>query len=287
MGSVKLGNPINTNKWLEENKPSFVPPVCNKLMYGKGQLKIMYVGGPNTRSDFHIEEGEEFFYMVKGNMCLKVMEQGKPKDVIIKEGEVFLLPCHIPHSPQRLENTVGLVIEREREEGEQDCLRYYCEDNKTILFEKWFHCADLGKDLVPIVKSFFSSEQHKTGKPIPGTITDNPPFKLDTTTKLADPFSLQKWVEENKEEIKEKGLKVIFESNQTKVRVHGPGEYATDGESETWLWQINGNTNFTCNGADTTFVESDVILIPSGTKYSCVIQPNGLMISVVMDPKMK
>jgi hypothetical protein len=27
--------------------------------YGEGQLKVMYVGGPNTRKDFHIEEGEE------------------------------------------------------------------------------------------------------------------------------------------------------------------------------------------------------------------------------------
>lgn len=35
-------------------------------------------------------------------------------------------------------------------------LRYYCEDNTTVLFEKWFHCADLGKDLVPIVKSYVS-----------------------------------------------------------------------------------------------------------------------------------
>ncbi len=25
-----------------------------------------------------------------------------------------------------------------------------------------------------------------------GTITESPPFQLDTTTKLADPFSLQK-----------------------------------------------------------------------------------------------
>jgi hypothetical protein len=29
---IKLGNPINTSKWLDENKASFVPPVCNKLM---------------------------------------------------------------------------------------------------------------------------------------------------------------------------------------------------------------------------------------------------------------
>lgn len=69
-------------------------------MFGKGQLKIMIVGGPNTREDYHIEEGEEFFYQIKGNMVLNIMEKGVPRAVEIKEGEVFMLPARIPHSPQ-------------------------------------------------------------------------------------------------------------------------------------------------------------------------------------------
>ncbi|CAG2180001.1 unnamed protein product [Oppiella nova] len=72
------------------------------------QLKVFFVGGPNQRKDYHIEEGEELFYMIKGDMCLKVIEKGKPKDVIIKEGQVFLLAAKIPHSPQRFTNTIGL-----------------------------------------------------------------------------------------------------------------------------------------------------------------------------------
>lgn len=105
----QLGDPLNMLKWIDENKTSFLPPVCNKLMYGAGQLKVMFVGGPNVRKDYHIDEGEEFFYMVKGDMNLRIIEKGKPKDVIIKEGEVFVLPSRIQHSPQRKENTVGLV----------------------------------------------------------------------------------------------------------------------------------------------------------------------------------
>ena len=54
-----------------------------------------------------MEEGEEFFYMRKGDMTLKIVEGGIPKDVHIKEGQVFLLPAKMPHSPQRQENTVG------------------------------------------------------------------------------------------------------------------------------------------------------------------------------------
>lgn len=48
----------NIPQWLEENERFLEPPVMNKLMYGAGQLKVMYVGGPNIRSDYHLEEGE-------------------------------------------------------------------------------------------------------------------------------------------------------------------------------------------------------------------------------------
>lgn len=283
----ELNSAINSSKWVEENKASFLPPICNKLMYGAGQLKIMYVGGPNSRKDYHIEEGEEFFFMVKGDMCLKVMENGKPRDIYIKEGEVFLLPCRIPHSPQRLSDTLGLVIERERQEGEQDCLRYYCDDGVTILFEKWFHCTNLGKDLVPIVQEYFASVQYRTGKPVPGSITTDPPFDVDMTTKMRDPFPLKKWIEENFEEIKVNGSKTLFESQQTKIKVYGPGENASDGNSETWLWQIDGKANLDCSGVKHTLTKSDVILIPSETKYSCKRESDSFTISVTMDPQVK
>ena len=58
----------NVNDWLKENESSFAPPVCNKLMHKK-QLTVMYVGGPNQREDFHIEEGSEFFFQMKVRGC--------------------------------------------------------------------------------------------------------------------------------------------------------------------------------------------------------------------------
>ena len=114
---------LNVEKWIAENEKFFLPPVCNKMMHNT-QLKVFYVGGPNQRKDYHLEEGEELFYMRRGDMCLKILQNGKFKDVHIKEGQVFLLPGRIPHSPQRNENTVGLVIERERLKIETDGLRY-------------------------------------------------------------------------------------------------------------------------------------------------------------------
>ena len=58
--------------------------------HGAGQLKVFYVGGPNIRKDFHLEEGEELFYQVDGDMNLITLTQGGFKDVKIKEGEVNL-----------------------------------------------------------------------------------------------------------------------------------------------------------------------------------------------------
>ncbi|MGH0189674.1 UNVERIFIED_CONTAM: hypothetical protein FKN15_036003 [Acipenser sinensis] len=79
---------VNVDKWIEENEASFLPPVCNKLMHFS-QLNVMFVGGPNMRKDYHIEEGEELFYQLRGDMCLKVIENNTQKDVLIREGELF------------------------------------------------------------------------------------------------------------------------------------------------------------------------------------------------------
>lgn len=49
--------PISISKWLEDNNESFKPPVMNKLMHDS-ELQVMFVGGPNIRDDYHLEEGE-------------------------------------------------------------------------------------------------------------------------------------------------------------------------------------------------------------------------------------
>ena len=114
------------DSWIRENEASFAPPVMNKLLH-RDQLSIMFVGGPNQREDFHLEEGSEFFYQLRGNMELPTVQAGQRTLVTIREGEVYLLPSRIPHSPQRPERgSIGLVVERQRYEDEPpDGLRFY------------------------------------------------------------------------------------------------------------------------------------------------------------------
>ncbi|XP_019062654.1 3-hydroxyanthranilate 3,4-dioxygenase isoform X2 [Fukomys damarensis] len=190
---------VRVKTWVEENRASFQPPVCNKLMHQE-QLKIMFVGGPNTRKDYHIEEGEEVFYQLEGDMVLRILEQRKHRDVIIRQGEIFLLPARVPHSPQRFANTMGLVIERRRLETELDGLRYFVGDTVDVLYEKWFYCKDLGTQLAPIIQEFFCSEQYRTGKPIPDQLPKEPPFPLSTRSVM-EPMSLKAWLDSHRREL--------------------------------------------------------------------------------------
>ena len=108
---------IDLKRWIEENRQWLKPPVGNRLVFEDAEFIVMVVGGPNARKDYHVDEGEEFFYQVEGDIVLKVIEDGKPRDIPIRQGEIFLLPPRVPHSPQRPANTTGLVIERKARRG--------------------------------------------------------------------------------------------------------------------------------------------------------------------------
>jgi 3-hydroxyanthranilate 3,4-dioxygenase len=142
---MALSSPFNFKKWIDENRHLLKPPVGNQQVYkGNDDFIVMVVGGPNARKDYHYEEGEEFFYQLEGDIVLKVIEDGEPKDISIKEGEIFLLPPRVPHSPQRPANTVGLVIERYRRPGEKDGFLWFCENCNHKLHEEYVelyrHC---------------------------------------------------------------------------------------------------------------------------------------------------
>lgn len=156
--------PINLRAWIEEHRALLKPPVGNKMIWQDSEFMVMAVGGPNQRKDFHVEEGEEFFYQVEGDIVLRIIEDGKLVEIPIREGEMFLLPPRIPHSPQRPANTIGLVIERRRAEAEEDHLRWFCEKCGEMLYDSNFQLVDLGKQLKPIIEQFYSDEKLRTCK---------------------------------------------------------------------------------------------------------------------------
>ncbi len=156
--------PLNLKSWIDENRHLLKPPVGNKMVWKDTEILVMLVGGPNRRTDYHIDAGEEFFYQIEGDITLRVMEEGKPRDIPIREGEILLLPPLVPHSPQRPENTIGMVIERVRKPEELDILRWYCEDCGTILHDASLQLLDLGTQLKPIIENFYGDEALRTCK---------------------------------------------------------------------------------------------------------------------------
>lgn len=171
---MAVARPFNLNQWIEDNRHLLKPPVGNQqLCKQSGDYIVMIVGGPNSRKDFHYNEGEELFYQLQGDVMVRIHEDGKIVDIPIKEGEMFLLPGNVPHSPQRGENTVGLVIERVRAGKEMDGFIWYCENCHEKLYEEYFELTDIVSQLPPLMQRFYSDEQKRTCKKC-GTVMEPP-----------------------------------------------------------------------------------------------------------------
>lgn len=155
--------PINFKNWIDENRHLLKPPVGNQCVYSQaGDFIIMVVGGPNSRKDFHYNESEEFFYQIEGDITLRIMEDGKIRDIPILEGEIFLLPPKVPHSPQRPANTVGLVIEKVRDENDTDGCIWFCENCGTKIHDEYFHLTDIVTQLPPVMNRFYDSVENRS-----------------------------------------------------------------------------------------------------------------------------
>lgn len=163
MSIPKFLPPFNLQKWIDDHRDLLKPPVGNKNLYVESEdYIVMIVGGPNARKDFHFNESEELFYQIEGDAQVNVQIQGKVEEIIIREGEMFLLPANIPHSPIRKANTVGLVIERKRTPDMSDGLFWYCEKCNHPLKSYRFYLEDIEKDFIPRFREFYTSEEMRT-----------------------------------------------------------------------------------------------------------------------------
>jgi len=156
--------PFNFPAWIKDNQHLLKPPVSNKQLFdNKSDMIVMIVGGPNTRVDFHDDPVEEFFYQLKGDMILKIADGGEIYDVPIREGDVFMLPPHTRHSPQRpQEGSIGLVVEAPRIPGMVDGFEWFCFDCGNLLHRVEVELQDIVKDLPPLYEIFYDSEEFRT-----------------------------------------------------------------------------------------------------------------------------
>ncbi|AQZ17156.1 BNA1 (YJR025C) [Zygosaccharomyces parabailii] len=158
--------PINLDKWLQENEKLLQPPVNNFCLH-RGGFTIMIVGGPNERTDYHVNPTPEYFLQKKGSMTLRVVDESlkgdaRFKDIPINEGDSYLLPANVPHSPVRYANSVGIVVEQDRPQGAHDKMRWYCSNCKSIVHELELQMVDLGTQVKQGIESFESDVNKRT-----------------------------------------------------------------------------------------------------------------------------
>lgn len=158
---MPLPGPINLQAWIDEHRHLLKPPVGNKCIVDDDYI-VMIVGGPNARTDYHFEDGPEWFFQLEGEMVLRIQEDGAARDIPIRAGETFYLPPRVPHSPQRMPGSVGLVIERKRLPHEDDALMWFCVSCNHKLYEESFHLVDIEQDFFRVFERFYRDDHLRT-----------------------------------------------------------------------------------------------------------------------------
>jgi 3-hydroxyanthranilate 3,4-dioxygenase len=167
-----IAMPFNLHAWIDEHRHLLKPPVCNKQIFEQDDFIVMIVGGPNNRTDYHYNETPELFYQIEGEMVLSVIDgcvdnnehhnTDNFHDIKIKAGEIFLLPPKMLHSPQRFENSVGLVVEQKRVHKQEDALYWFCPDCKSQLYTEAFCLDNIETDLPKVFTRFYDTPANCT-----------------------------------------------------------------------------------------------------------------------------
>lgn len=156
---LTYGPPISFPAWLAANAERLKPPVANQQLWDHADLMVTVVGGPNRRTDFHDDPLEEYFHQIKGNAWLELIDRGKRERVDLREGDMFLLPPHLRHSPQRPEaGSACIVIERRRPPGLRDGFEWYCLQCNALLHRVEVQLQSLVRDLPPLFDAFHADE---------------------------------------------------------------------------------------------------------------------------------
>jgi 3-hydroxyanthranilate 3,4-dioxygenase len=273
-------NAVNLNEFIRSIQHTLKPPVANKLLHD-GFIKTMIVGGPNQRKDYHIEMGEELFYQVKGAMDLDLVLDGTQQRIHIKEGDMFLLPRGVPHSPQRYADSVGIVLERARSSGELDCMRWYTEEeaSTSVLYEEFFHCTDLGSQIKQAIERYnkvlSDGVMDQSGSRYPGAgATFRPPTNLQTLMAGAS---------------KGHGVKRLFDSEFRvdciqHVQAGSPHTHnwfsrvsveLRQSETEVLLWQQHGDSEVELTHKESkrfTIRAGEVVVVPAKALQGMVVE---------------
>lgn len=165
MSTTSTLKPINLWKFIEEHKDQLKPPVNNKVIWKDAEIMVMLLGGPNKRRDFHVDPSEEVFYQLKGDCYVEIInDQGKREVITVREGEMFHLPANVPHSPHRVADTIGIVIERNRKEGELESFVWFCDKCDHEMHRVTIQLTNIEVQVKQAIEAFNGSLELRTCK---------------------------------------------------------------------------------------------------------------------------
>jgi 3-hydroxyanthranilate 3,4-dioxygenase len=137
--------------------------MSNERIWDEGFLVTLFDGPtPPDRCDFHINTSPEFFYQLRGEMRCRILEDGRFRDVVVGEGEMFLVPSLVPHLNRRVEGSIGLVIHQSRAPGVKEGIVWYCETCCHPLHQEEYVFEDLQRQLPGLIRRFLGDERLRT-----------------------------------------------------------------------------------------------------------------------------
>ncbi len=155
---LKYGYPLNFSKWTKDHEKELAPPVGNQQIWGGSDLICTVVGGPNHRSDFHDDPLEEFFHQTVGTAYILIWDRGQYERITLNEGDIFLLPPHVLHSPQRPQPASRCtVIERDRSTGDKDAFQWNCAHCGNMVARHELQLKSIVTDLPVVFNNFYGS----------------------------------------------------------------------------------------------------------------------------------
>jgi mannose-6-phosphate isomerase-like protein (cupin superfamily) len=79
-----------------------------------GEVNDLYVKLVKLQGDFmwhHHDNEDELFFVVKGELRMKVKENGAEREVIVRPGEFIIIPRGVEHFPSAGEETHVMLLE--------------------------------------------------------------------------------------------------------------------------------------------------------------------------------
>ncbi|MGA2371059.1 MAG: cupin domain-containing protein [Candidatus Korobacteraceae bacterium] len=79
-----------------------------------GELNDSYVKLVKFQGDFmwhHHDNEDELFFVIKGEMRMKVRKDGSEREIVVRPGEFIIIPRGVEHFPSAAEETQVMLLE--------------------------------------------------------------------------------------------------------------------------------------------------------------------------------